>query len=144
MIRISSLFTCTALAVALGSALLANAQQIERGQGGMQHNMPGGPMQRMQQQTEHQNMENMNSVQKEFHASMQKMNQQMMEGMMEADPGKSWLKQMIAHHQGAVEMSEIVLKYSKDDDVRREARKTKEENEKGIKDLQVELRKKER
>ena len=144
MIRISSLFTCTALAVVLGSALLANAQQMERGQEGMQHNMPGGPMQRMQQQMQHQNMENMNTVQKEFHASMQKMNQQMMEGMMEADPGKSWLKQMIAHHQGAVEMSEIVLKYSKDDDVRREARKTKEENEKGIKDLQVELRKKER
>ena len=98
-------------------------------------------MQRMQQ---HQNMENMSPVQKEFHASMQKMNRQMMDGMMEEDPGKSWLKQMIAHHQGAVEMSEILLKYSKDDDVRREARKTKEENEKGIKDLQVELRKKER
>lgn len=87
------------------------------------------------------NMQNMNAAQQEFHTAMQKMNQEMMQGMMDPDPGKSWMKQMIAHHQGAVDMSEIVLKHSKDADVVKEARKTKEQNEKDMKELQAKLRK---
>ncbi|WP_410055152.1 DUF305 domain-containing protein [Microvirga sp. Mcv34] len=109
-------------------------------QGGSMQGMQGQSAQGMQGMT----MQNMNQVQQEFHASMQKMNQEMMQGMMDPDPGKAWMKQMIAHHQGAVEMSEIVLKHSKDDDVVKEARKTKEQNEKDMKELQAELRRKER
>lgn len=150
MIRVSTLLTSTTLGVVLATALPASAQQIQGGEHGRgMQGMQGGSMQGMpqgqsMQGMQHMNMENMNPVQKEFHASMQKMNQEMMQGMMDSDPGKSWMKQMIAHHQGAVEMSEIVLKHTKDDDVRKEARKTKEQNEKDIKELQAELRKKER
>jgi len=146
MIRVSTLLTSTTLAFALATALPAAAQQMQGGehsrgmQGGSMQGLQGQSMQGMQQM----NMENMNPVQKEFHASMQEMNHEMMQGMMDSDPGKSWMKQMIAHHHGAVEMSEIVLKHTKDDDVRKEARKTKEQNEKDIKELQAELRKKER
>lgn len=67
-------------------------------------------------------MQNMDPTQKEFMAAMDKMNKEMMQGMMDSDPGKSWMKQMIAHHQGAVDMSEIVLKHTKDADVIKEAR----------------------
>jgi uncharacterized protein (DUF305 family) len=75
---------------------------------------------------------------------MQKMNRDMMQGMMDPDPGTSWMKQMMARHQGAVDMSEIVLKHSKDADVIKEARKTREQNEKDRKELQTKLKKDEK
>ncbi|WP_292511124.1 DUF305 domain-containing protein [Methylobacterium sp.] len=143
--------TSVALAAALAAVLPAAAQQMqggERGGGmqGMQHNMQGGSMQGGSSMggMQSMNMANMNAAQKEYQQAMEKMNKDMMQGMMDPDPGKSWMKQMIAHHQGAVDMSEVALKHSKDDDVRKEARKTKEQNEKDMKELQAELRKKER
>ncbi len=96
--------------------------------------MPGMNMQNM-------NMENMSAAHKEFHAVMQKMNQAMMQGMMDPDPGMSWMKQMVSHHQAAVEMSDVVLKHTKDEAVRKEARKTKEQNEKDLKELQAKMKK---
>lgn len=147
MIRAFTL-TSVALAAALAAVLPAAAQQMQGGErgGGMQHNMQGGSTQGGSSMggMQSMNMANMNAAQKEYHQAMEKMNKDMMQGMMDPDPGKSWMKQMIAHHQGAVEMSEVALKHSKDDDVRKEARKTKEQNEKDMKELQAELRKKER
>ena len=81
-------------------------------------------------------MHDMTPAQKEFHQSMQKMNAEMMQGMMEADAAKSWLEQMIAHHQGAIDMSDVVLKHSKNDQVREAARKTIEQNGKDKKELE--------
>ena len=57
----------------------------------------------------------------------------MMQGMMESDPGKSWLKMMDAHHLGAIDMADIVIKHNKDQDIVAKARKTKEDT---IKDQQ--------
>ncbi len=85
-------------------------------------------------------MHDMTPAQKEFHKSMQKMNAEMMQGMMETDPGTAWIKQMIAHHQGAIDMSEVVLKYSKNEQVLKAARKTKEQNGKDKKELEAMLR----
>lgn len=119
---------------ALAIALPAVAQQGQSG--------AGGSMSGMQMQgTQPMNMDKMSAAQKEFHAAMQKMNNDMMQGMMDSDPGMSWMKQMIAHHQGAVDMSDIVLKHTKDADVIKEARKTKEQNEKDLKELQAKLKK---
>jgi uncharacterized protein (DUF305 family) len=123
--------------VAAALAAPAVAQQAQTGQGG---SMPGMQMQGMQPM----NMDNMSAAQKEFHAAMQKMNRDMMQGMMDPDPGTSWMKQMIAHHQGAVDMSEIVLKHSKDSNVMKEAQKTKEQNQKDLKELQAKLKKDEK
>lgn len=122
-----------ALTLLVGVALPASAQQAPS-----QQSAQGQSMQGMQNMP---GMQNMDPSQKEFMATMDKMNKEMMQGMMDSDPGKSWMKQMIAHHQGAVDMSEIVLKHTKDADVIKEARKTKEENEKSIKELQTKLRK---
>ena len=90
----SGLLTPTLLAAAL--AVPAIAQEAQTGQGGsmsgMQHqSMPGMQM----------NMQNMNAAQKDLHAAMQKMNQEMMQGIMDADPGMAWRKSMAAHHKGA-------------------------------------------
>lgn len=85
-----------------------------------------------------------NPFQKETMAAMDKMNKAMMQGMMDSDPGLAWMKSMAAHHQGAIDMSEIVLKHTKDPDVTREARKTAEENDKSLKELQIKMRKEEK
>lgn len=63
------------------------------------------------------------------------MNDSMMEGMKDSDPGRSWIKQMAAHHQGAIDMSEVVLKHTQDQKVRQEAQKTRDENQKGLNEL---------
>ena len=54
------------------------------------------------------------------------------------------MKSMAAHHQGAIDMSEIVLKHTKDADVTREGRETAQQNEKDLKELQAKMRKEEK
>lgn len=114
-----------AITAVVGLGIPVIAQQQGPGQGGRSgHSMQG--MQGMPGM----NMQNMSAAQKEYHDSMQKMNQAMMQGMMEADPGKAWLKMMDAHHQGAMDMADIVMKHSKDQEVVAKAKKTKEDTEK--------------
>ena len=50
---------------------------------------------------------------KAYMAAMEKMNTDMSKGM-DPDPTKAWARMMIAHHQGAIDMSETVLKETKD------------------------------
>lgn len=119
------ILTGLAITAAVGLGVPVSAQQQGQGQGGHSgHSMQG--MQGMQSM----NMQNMSAAQKEYHASMQKMNQGMMQGMMESDPGKAWLKMMDAHHQGAIDMADIVMKHSNDQEVVSKAKKTKEDTEK--------------
>lgn len=59
--------------------------------------------------------------------SMEKMNADMKKGMDDPDATKAWAKMMVAHHQGAIEMSQTVLKETKDPMIREMA-------EKGIKE----------
>lgn len=73
----------------------------------------------------------------EFMANMHRMMQAMMTQSMDPDPARAWALMMIPHHQGAIDDARVVLKYSKDPDVRRIATTTIEENEKGIAELQA-------
>ena len=59
---------------------------------------------------------------KAYMQSMEKMNADMQKGM-DPDPTKAWAKMMIAHHQGAIDMSETVLKETKDPMIRKMAQK---------------------
>lgn len=86
-------------------------------------------------------MKNMGPLQKASMEAMDKMNKAMMQGMMDPDPDLAWMKGMAAHHQGAVDMSEAAIKHSKDETVVKEARKTKEENEKSLREIQAKIRK---
>ena len=54
--------------------------------------------------------------------SMEKMSADMKKGM-DPDPTKAWAKMMVAHHQGAIEMSQTVLKETKDPMIREMAQK---------------------
>lgn len=89
-------------------------------------------------------MKEMGPLQKASMEAMDRMNKAMMRGMMDPDPDVAWMKGMAAHHQGAIDMSEAALKHSKDETVIKEARKSKEENEKSLREIQAKIRKEQR
>ena len=70
-----------------------------------------------------------------FKQSMEKMNSDMQKGM-DPDATKAWAKMMIAHHQGGIDMSRVVLRETKDPTIRKMAEKATEEQQKEIKQLQ--------
>jgi hypothetical protein len=49
-----------------------------------------------------------------YRAAMDRMHGPMMQGMANADPDAAFVLGMIPHHQGAIDMAEIVLKFGKD------------------------------
>jgi len=69
-----------------------------------------------------------------FHSAEKKMHQDMMsaEG---SSVDETWVRKMIAHHEGGIEMSEIVLQQGTDPEVQRKARETIEEQRKDIEEL---------
>ena len=50
--------------------------------------------------------------------AMDRMHGPMMEGAMEEDPDVAFVKGMIPHHQGAIDMAEIVQQYGDDEETR--------------------------
>ncbi|MCF3643144.1 DUF305 domain-containing protein [Rhizobium sp. TRM95111] len=59
-------------------------------------------------------MEQMAEHKKAMMEGMQQMHPAMMQGMMAKDPDVSFVCGMIAHHMGAISMSEVELKYGDD------------------------------
>lgn len=57
-----------------------------------------------------------------------------------ADAGETWIRKMIEHHRGAVEMSQIALRGTQNADVRREAQKTIDSQNREIANLNAMLR----
>lgn len=68
-----------------------------------------------------------------------KMHQEMMSAV-GADASETWVRKMIEHHRGGVEMSRIALAQAKDADARAKAQKTVAMQEKEIAELQGWLR----
>lgn len=62
------------------------------------------------------------------------MNEKMMAAV-GTDIGDNWAKKMIEHHQGAIEMSRIMLEQNANADVQKMARETIEKQQKDIKDI---------
>ncbi|WP_296202105.1 CopM family metallochaperone [Psychrobacter sp. UBA3962] len=56
---------------------------------------------------------------KDYMDSMDDMHEDMMEGVQANDADVAFAKGMIAHHEGAVDMAEVQLKYGKDEDMRK-------------------------
>ena len=52
---------------------------------------------------------------KAYMAANDKMHGPMMEAARESDPDIAFVKGMIPHHQGAIEMAKVVLQYGKDE-----------------------------
>lgn len=87
--------------------------------------MPGGGMQ----------MGGMADHQQAMMESMQKMNPAMMQGMMAKDPDVAFVCGMIAHHMGAISMSEAELKYGDDAQAKSMAGKIIEAQKKEIEEM---------
>ncbi|MBN8964451.1 MAG: DUF305 domain-containing protein [Rhizobiales bacterium] len=64
----------------------------------------------------------MGGANQEYMKSMERMDADMKKDM-DPDPTKAWAKMMVAHHQGAIEMSQTVLKETKDTTIREMAQK---------------------
>ena len=60
-----------------------------------------------------------------YSAAEMKMHEAMMSAH-GADVGETWARKMIPHHQGALDMSEVVMRVGQDPDIRRMAQKTVE------------------
>ncbi|MES1770939.1 DUF305 domain-containing protein [Klebsiella pneumoniae] len=73
---------------------------------------------------------------------MQTMHDDMMKGIMAADADEAFVRGMIAHHQGAVDMAKIQLKYGKDAEMRQLAEDIIKAQEQEIKQMQSWLEKK--
>jgi len=78
--------------------------------------------------------EPMAMAQTPFSAAEVKMHEAMMAAT-GADAGETWARKMIPHHQGALDMSQIVLRDSRDADIRRMAQKTVEMQTRDIAEL---------
>ncbi len=61
-----------------------------------------------------------NMAQQGYMEAMQRMHAGMMR-VRDPDPSRAWALQMIEHHQGAIEMSRVVLAHTRDPQIRRMA-----------------------
>lgn len=85
-------------------------QMMQMMQGGMMPGMPGGGA--------GMPMAGMSDAGKAYMSAMANMNAPMMQAMQTADPDIAFVKAMIPHHQGAIDMAKAVLAYGKDEKVK--------------------------
>jgi len=62
---------------------------------------------------------NTDQMHKDYMAPMSDMGQQMNQGVMAKDPDVAFAQGMLPHHQGAVDMAKVELKYGKDPEMRK-------------------------
>lgn len=115
-----------AIGVALTFAIPLMAQSS--GHGGMQHGQPG--------QMQHQMP---NDPSNPYMQAEMRMHERMMAARGDG-PAETWVRKMIEHHRGAIEMSQIVIARANDREVERKARQTITEQQREIQDLQRWLR----
>jgi uncharacterized protein (DUF305 family) len=77
---------------------------------------------------------------KDYLPAMDKMHKDMMAAV-DPDPTKTWVKMMIPHHQGAIDMSKAVLKQTKDAKIRAMAEKIVQDQSREIKEMRDWLKK---
>ncbi len=80
-------------------------QMMQMMQGGMGQGMPMSP-------------EGMSEAGKAYMEAMKKMDMPMMQAAQASDPDVAFVRGMIPHHQGAIDMARAVLQYGKDERVK--------------------------
>ena len=97
-------------------------QQKQTMQGGMMMGMPGGQGgpggMGMPAGPAGTSMTGMSAAGKAYMSAMAGMNGPMMQATQIADPDVAFVKGMVAHHQGAIDMAKAVLQYGKDEQVK--------------------------
>ena len=98
---------------------------------------PGSMMQNMQDM-----MSRMDDAQKAYMQAMMRMDPPMMQAIMaNKDPDVAFVCAMVAHHSGAIEMSQAVLKHGKNPEAKKMADKTIKEQEQEITEMKSWLQK---
>lgn len=82
-----------------------------------------------------------NNIYKEYMQAMDRMHKPMMEAAMIKDADVSFIKDMIPHHQGAIDMAKIELKYGNDPELKTLARNIIKAQKQEIKFMQQWLQK---
>ena len=77
---------------------------------------------------------------REYMAALDKMHGPMLQGVQESDPDVAFAKGMIAHHQGAIDMANVVLKYGNDEQTKKWAKDVVREQQREIEEMQTWLR----
>ncbi|MCR5860476.1 DUF305 domain-containing protein [Mesorhizobium sp. J428] len=80
-------------------------------------------------------MSGMDEAHKAFMAGMIRMQPAMMRGIMAKDPDVAFVCTMIAHHQGAIDMASVELKYGDNDEAKQAAQKIIDDQTKEIADF---------
>ena len=117
-----TILRAAALLAAVAVAIPAAAQTAAPMQGGMGH-MGGMAMPK-----------GASPASDELMMAMHRMDEQMM-AVDDPDPARAWAKKMIAHHEGAIAMSEIELRHGRDREANRMAQKTITEQRKSIAEI---------
>ena len=108
--------------------------------GGQMQNMQGMDMSGMMQGMQGM-MANMNEAQKGYMESMMKMHGPMMAAHTIKDSDIAFVCGMIAHHQGAIDMADVVLKTGDNAEAKKMAEKTKKEQGQEIAEMKEWLKK---
>lgn len=101
----------------------------------MPANMGMGDMNGMMQQM-HQNMGGqMSEATMAYMQAMMAMHPPMIQGAMVQDPDMAFNCSMIAHHQGAIAMARVELQHGKDEEAKKMAQKTIDEQSKEVEEM---------
>jgi uncharacterized protein (DUF305 family) len=100
-----------------GQGTMGAGGGMMQGQPGMMHDQDD-----MMQQRGGGMQGNLSDASKAYMKAMRDMDAPMMMGMQSSDPDIAFVKSMIPHHQGAIDMAKAVLEYGKDEKVRKWAK----------------------
>jgi uncharacterized protein (DUF305 family) len=75
-----------------------------------------------------------------YETAMERMHGPMMEGVRDPDPDVAFVRGMIPHHQGAIDMARIVLQHGRDAQTRKWAADVIREQEREIAEMQAWLK----
>ena len=119
------------------SAQLPAAPQGGSAQMPMMQNMPQGCMGAMQQHgaTGGGHGAQLTDASKAYLEAMDRMHSPMMDGARDPNPDVAFVRGMIPHHEGAIEMARIVLHYGKDEQIKKLAKDVIREQQREIADM---------
>ncbi|TXL72474.1 DUF305 domain-containing protein [Vineibacter terrae] len=84
---------------------------------------------------------NQSAATKAYMEAAERMHGPMMEGIQASDPDVAFVRGMIAHHQGAIDMAKVVLQYGKDGQTKKWANDVIREQQREITEMQEWLKK---
>jgi uncharacterized protein (DUF305 family) len=120
---------CRTMMQNMPQGCMSMMQQMMRGRMGM---MPGGmPAQPA----------NLTPASKAYMEAAERMHGPMMAGLQASDPDVAFVRGMIAHHQGAIDMAKVVLQYGKDEQAKKWANDVIREQQREIAEMEEWLKK---